>query len=112
MKDIFIEESATDREARIAEESLHQVIQLDHRSAVRYLYLSALLTLEERALLQHNRSQTNREYLRSVAHVPHLAARLSRVIDVFERVWYGYHAIDETAYARYRNWVIELGREK
>jgi hypothetical protein len=82
----------------------------DYRTAVRFLYLSAILGLEERGLLRYDRSQTNREYLRSVAHLPQLAARLSRMIDVFERVWYGYHAVDAAAYARYEAWVIELGR--
>jgi len=40
----------------------------DYRTAVRYLYLSSLLMLDERGLLRYDRSQTNREYLRKVAH--------------------------------------------
>jgi hypothetical protein len=48
----------------------------DYRSAVRYLYLSTLLLLDERGLLRYDRSRTNREVLRSVAHHPDLAATL------------------------------------
>jgi hypothetical protein len=82
----------------------------DYRTAVRYLYLSALLLLEENGLLRYDRSLTNREYLRSVADFPELAAALRRVVEVFERVWYGYELLDEPAYRRYTTWVKELRR--
>jgi hypothetical protein len=84
----------------------------DYRTAVRYLYLSSLLILEERGLLRYDRSQTNREYLRSVAHLPRLAALLREVIEVFDRVWYGYQPLDEAAYTRYANQVVKLRQQK
>jgi hypothetical protein len=84
----------------------------DYRTAVRYLYLSSLLLLDERDLLRYNRTQTNREYLRSVAHLPKLAATLREVIDIFDRVWYGYQPLDETAYAHYAARVAELRQQK
>ena len=59
----------------------------DYRTAVRYLYLSSLLLLDERGLLRFDRSKTNREYLRSVASFPHLSAPLQDVIDIFDRVF-------------------------
>lgn len=84
----------------------------DYRAAVRYLYLSALLLLEERGLLRYNRTLTNREYLRSVAHLPELSAILRDVVEVFDQVWYGYHPLDESAYARYAERVADLQKQK
>jgi hypothetical protein len=84
----------------------------DYRTAVRYLYLSSLLMLDERGLLRYDRSQTNREYLRSVAHLPQLAALLREVIEVFDRVWYGYYPLDEITYAEYATRVAELRQQR
>ncbi len=84
----------------------------DHRLAVRYLYLSGLLLLEERGLLRYDRSRTNREYLRSVQEHPQLALNLREVIEVFDRVWYGYHEIDEESYAQYVEQVNRLKEQK
>lgn len=84
----------------------------DYRTAVRYLYLSALLLLEERGLLRYDRSLTNREYLRTVAHRPELAATLREVIDVFDRVWYGFQALDDGEYAQYAQRVATLRQQK
>jgi len=84
----------------------------DYRTAVRYLYLSALLSLEERGLLRYNRAQTNREYLRSVAHRPELAAVLRDVVDVFDRVWYGFQPLDQDEYSHYADRVAELNRTR
>jgi len=85
--------------------------QGDYRNAVRYLYLSSLLILDEQGLLRYDRSRTNREYLRSVSSQPHLAGPLRDVIDVFDRVWYGFEAVDEETYQSYVKHVDEL-REK
>jgi hypothetical protein len=82
----------------------------DQRLAVRYLYLSALLMLEERGLLRYDRSQTNREYLRSVAHRPDLATILQEVVEVFDRVWYGFQPIEEADVTHYTARVGELRR--
>jgi hypothetical protein len=82
----------------------------DYRSAVRYLYLSALLLLEEQGILRYDRALTNREYLRRVAGRPAVAAHLADVIYLFDRVWYGFQPIDETRYARYRDQIAALER--
>lgn len=84
----------------------------DYRTAVRYLYLSALLLLEERGLLRYDRSLTNREYLRSVAHRPELAAILREVIDVFDRVWYGFQTLSASEYEAYAQRVETLRQQK
>jgi len=97
--------SASRRAASLAEGG-------DHRSAVRYLYLAALLHLEEAGLLRYDRSLTNREYLRSLGARPELADRLRGVVDVFDRVWYGFDAIDDAAYAEYAARVAQLRQQK
>ena len=99
-----------------ADSALHKAQELssqgDYRQAVRYLYLSSLLLLEERGLLRYDRSRTNREYLRSVAHQPELSASLSEVVDVFDRVWYGYQSLDQATFEHYSNQVINLRRQR
>lgn len=84
----------------------------DYRSAVRYLYLSSLLLLDERGVLRYDRSKTNRETLRSIAGSPELAQPLSEVIEVFDNVWYGYHELDEDSFQHYSERVEELKEEK
>jgi hypothetical protein len=86
--------------------------QRDYRAAVRYLYLSSLLLMEERGILRYDRSRTNREYLRSVAGHPNLAKPLKSVVDVFDRVWYGFEPLDESTYNEYVNEVEELKEQK
>ncbi len=84
----------------------------DYRSAVRYLYLSSLLALDERGVLRYDRSKTNREYLRSVSNSPELAAPLGEVIEVFDTVWYGYHSLEDESFQRYSDRVKELKEKR
>jgi hypothetical protein len=86
--------------------------QGDYRTAIRYLYLSSLLTLDEQGLLRYDRSRTNREYLRSIASKPALANPLSSVIDLFDRVWYGFEEVDEKTYQSYVTHVEKLREHK
>lgn len=86
--------------------------QGDYRNAIRYLYLSSLLVLDEQGLLRYDRSRTNREYLRSVSSRPELANPLREVIDVFDRVWYGFESVDENTYQSYMEHVEELREKK
>jgi hypothetical protein len=86
--------------------------QGDYRTAVRYLYLSSLLILDEHGVLRYDRSRTNREYLRSVSSKPELAKPLSDVIDVFDRVWYGFDSVDDETYQSYVKHVDELREKK
>jgi hypothetical protein len=86
--------------------------QGDYRNAIRYLYLSSLLVLDEQGLMRYDRSRTNREYLRSISSKPELAKPLSDVIDVFDRVWYGFETVDEQTYRSYIRRVDELREKK
>jgi hypothetical protein len=83
----------------------------DYRSAVRYLYLGALLRLDERGLLRYDRALTNREYIDRVRENPALRAALIPIVETFDRVWYGHAPLDQTAFDIYRASVERLGRD-
>lgn len=104
------DESLTSKSALKRAESLS--MRGDYRNAIRYLYLSSLLVLDEQGLLRYDRSRTNREYLRSVSSKPELAKPLRDVIDVFDRVWYGFENVDEQTYQSYVKHVDELREKK
>jgi hypothetical protein len=84
----------------------------DYRTAVRYLYLAALLRLDERGLLRYDRALTNREYLEQVRDNPALQERLMPVVATFDRVWYGHVPLDAAAFAANRAQVEALAHEK
>ncbi len=75
----------------------------DFRSALRYLYLSALLHLQERGILPYDKSLTNREYLHQSQVDMHLQKSLGPAITVFDEVWYGYKPCDAETVANYRD---------
>ena len=119
--DFFLDAAAKDEqmagdELLTAESALQKARDIsrggDYRTAVRYLYISALLTLDERSLMRFDRSKTNREYLRSVAAFPQLSAPLRDVIDVFDRVWYGFQPLDEESFQHYAEKVDQLREQK
>lgn len=80
----------------------------DYRAAVRYLYLAALLTLDERGLIRYDRTLTNREHLAQIADRRELFDALRPVVNTFERVWYGFAVISEVEYREYREQVGRL----
>ncbi len=79
----------------------------DNRTAVRYLYLSSLLWLDERGWLQYDRALTNREYLTRVQH-PEVQTHLRPIVETFDRVWYGYTTLSEHDFAAYQQQVTQL----
>lgn len=83
----------------------------DYRQAVRYLYLSTLLWLDERGLLRYDPALTNREFLRQVARdTGHagLHEALAPLVDLFDRVWYGFAPLDSHGYVTYVRQVERL----
>jgi len=70
----------------------------EYRAAMRYLYLSSLLFLEEEGIILYDRALTNREVIHRLSGIPGLGAALRPVVDVFEHVWYGRHPLDESGY--------------
>ena len=107
---------AEDPEANLtAKAALDQANDLsrsgDHRTAMRYLYLSALLWLDERDLLRYDRALTNREYLERARNNPALRGKLAPVIETFDRVWYGNATLDDQDFAAYKAQVDALRME-
>lgn len=92
-----------------ARQQAHQLAKSgSFREAVRRLYLSALLTLDERDLLHYDRSNTNREVLATVRGRPALYQRLRPVVEIFDDVWYGVHEPDQATFDRYVQAVEQL----
>jgi hypothetical protein len=83
----------------------------DYRAAVRSLYLSALLWLDEQNLLRYDRALTNREHLERAQRHPDLLLRLKPVIETFDQVWYGHAPVDAALFAAYRQQIETLRRE-
>jgi hypothetical protein len=83
-------------------------VEGDFRKGVRYLYLSTLLWLEERGVLRYDRTLTNREVLEAVPNGSALRTRLTPVVQTFDRVWYGFAEIDQTAFDAFRQQVTAL----
>ena len=75
----------------------------DFRSALRFLYLSAILHLQERGVLPYDKSLTNREYLHQARTDIDLHTALGPAITVFDEVWYGHKPCDAETVTNYRN---------
>ncbi|MDE0401715.1 MAG: DUF4129 domain-containing protein [Candidatus Poribacteria bacterium] len=75
----------------------------DFRGALRFLYLSAILHLQERGVLPYDKSLTNREYLHQARADIDLHTALGPAITVFDEVWYGHKPCDAETVASYRD---------
>ncbi len=75
----------------------------DFRGALRYLYLSAILHLQERGILPYDKSLTNREYLHLSQVDIDLQNTLGPAVSVFDEVWYGYKPCTAETVASYRD---------
>ena len=75
----------------------------DFRGALRFLYLSAILHLQERGVLPYDKSLTNREYLHRAQEDIDLHTALGPAITVFDEVWYGHKPCDAETVASYRD---------
>lgn len=78
----------------------------NYRNAVRSLYLSALLSMEESGVVRHDRSLTNREVLRQIrsrdlANTQEVEEHLRPVVDTFDDVWYGMSEPDAGTFQAY-----------
>ena len=84
----------------------------DYRSAVRYLYLAAVLSLDERGLLRFDKALTNREVLRQTSTREQLKSDLRPVVETFDRVWYGLQPISDEQYHEYEQQVARAREVK
>lgn len=83
-----------------------------YRQAVRSLYLSALLALEEAEIVVHDRSLTNRELLARTAGLAagEIRPAMQPVVQGFDDIWYGVVEPDAATYAVYESDVAVLNR--
>ena len=84
----------------------------DFRAALRFLYISAVLHLQERGILPYDKSITNKEYLRLSHTDLDIQKTLTPVITVFDEVWYGYKHCDKQTVESYRDTLKELYARK
>jgi len=93
-----------------ATETRTQAVQLaqvgNYRQAVRQLYLSALLGLEERGVIRYDRSLTNREVL--AQSQLELQDHLQPIVDTFDDVWYGIQEPDQNTFIDYQQEIDAL----
>ncbi len=75
----------------------------DFRGALRYLYLSAVLHLQENGILPYDKSLTNREYLHQSQVDTNLQETLGPAVTVFDEVWYGHKPCDAETVANFRD---------
>lgn len=80
----------------------------DYRSAIRQLYLSTLLLLDERGFIRFDHTLTNREYLDAARDEPALVAALVPVVDEFDRVWYGFERVTGDEFGDYQRRVQQV----
>lgn len=80
----------------------------DYRTAVRYLYLSSLLWLDERGVMRYDRALTNREHLNRLPADATLHAHLQPIVETFDQVWYGNAPLDAAGFAAYKRQVEAL----
>jgi len=59
------------------------------RAAIRKTYIALLVELGDRKIISLAQNKTNRDYLRSVSHVPALYSNMGGLTNSFERHWYG-----------------------
>lgn len=93
-------EPATAAEARVSASRSAQAG--NYRSAVRHLYLAALLILQEQRIVSRDRSLTNREVLARVPAAHPVRAHLKPIVEIFDEVWYGVHEPDSATFTRYQ----------
>ncbi len=77
------------------------------RLAVRALYLAGLAYLAESSLISIQRGKSNQDYARELRRktraVPELSAAFVQNMNVFERTWYGHHAVDRGTLEQFEN---------
>jgi len=100
------EEPTTSQAA--AEKAEQLTAEQDFRAAIRYLYLASLLSLDERGIIHYDPALTNREHLQQLSKQPLLYQRMQDVVDIFDRVWYGFWPADQRLYQTFRHQIDQL----
>jgi hypothetical protein len=90
--------------AEAARQAAQHAARADYRGALRYRFLSTMLALQDRGVIELEPGLTNREYLARLRSAPGVAIQLEApllaLVDLFDRVWYGHQPLDAAGYAR------------
>lgn len=77
--------------------------QQDYRSAIRYHFLYSLKKLTDKNLINWNPEKTNRDYLKELKNI-NLKEDFSRVIYIYDYIWYGEFETEEKDYQHYKTY--------
>lgn len=102
MESVIVEDEVRTEKAALAHADTAEASN-DFRGALRYLYLSAVLHLQERGILPYDKSLTNREYLNQSQVDINLQETLGPAVTVFDEIWYGHKPCDADTVANYRD---------
>lgn len=87
-----------DTSRRALEEASRAASAGDFRSALRLVYLSVLLNLDDRELIRFDRTGTNWEYLATLRKQTEIQNTLRPVTVIFDRKWYGHEPATKDDY--------------
>jgi len=73
------------------------------RAAIRKTYIALLVELGDRKIISLAQHKTNRDYLRSVTHVPALYSNMGGLTNTFERHWYGFAQSSLSDWQEFKN---------
>jgi hypothetical protein len=73
------------------------------RAAIRKTYIALLVELGDRKIVSLAQHKTNRDYLRSVSHVPALYTNMGGLTNSFERHWYGFAPSSLSDWQEFKN---------
>jgi hypothetical protein len=73
------------------------------RAAIRKTYIALLVELGDRKIISLAQHKTNRDYLRSVSHVPALYSNMGGLTNSFERHWYGFEETSLTDWQSFKS---------
>jgi uncharacterized protein DUF4129 len=77
------------------------------RAAIRKTYIALLVELGDRKIISLAQHKTNRDYLRSVSHVPALYSNIGGLTNSFERHWYGLEQSSPSDWQEFKNGYLE-----
>lgn len=87
-----------DTSRRALEEAARAAASGDFRSALRLVYLSVLLNLDDRELIRFDRTGTNWEYFSALGKHSEIQNTLRPVTIIFDRKWYGHEPATKDDY--------------
>lgn len=84
----------------------------EYREAIRYLYLSLLLFLDQKKLIRYRPSKTNREYLQEFRRNETGQDGFYGVVSFFEGKWYGMEPCSNMDYRQFQAMYMNMVKER